>query len=407
MYREIMPYQLTMTTNGIVRNGIGFNQDENRIVRGYFTTDKVDFYGHQILKNASVAAMTNYLPWANVRNMHLPEPVARVVEYDSINEWNHMGAKVIDDTAWNRVVNRLYNGFSIGGIVLSADFVPVAEFEDDYFSLLTPSLRRVLDEFGLVFVISELEYVEISLVDIPANAGAIFTNIEKSFSTGSIGNNEPVSIAPDLYRKGLRGIKNGRLIGKSYAITNHGENIMNDENIVEVSAEAEDTTVEVSGELSGEIVYEGEQIVLTAAEAEKSADNSIVTTMADFDAKLSALVERVAALAQALDEIIASKDEVIEQEIVETNPEPEQPVVVEPVEKTVEPVDIEAIINSAVEKAVAAYVKATDEDGTAQNGKASVAVEPVNEEPAEQPKLSGQDMIRFIALKSAQIATVR
>ncbi|MGH6990793.1 MAG: DUF6582 domain-containing protein, partial [Stellaceae bacterium] len=82
-----------------------------------------------------------YMAWANVREMHQASAVGVAKEANVDDKGLYIGAKIVDDDAWKKVVEEVYKGFSIGGDVTRRDGA----------------------------TITGLDLIEISLVDRPAN----------------------------------------------------------------------------------------------------------------------------------------------------------------------------------------------------------------------------------------------
>jgi HK97 family phage prohead protease len=122
---------------------------EQRIVSGYASTEAVDSAGEIVLKSAVAAALDDYLEWGNVREMHQPSAVGTAVEARLDDKGLYLCAKIVDDAAWRKVVEKVYRGFSIGGKVRERD---------------TKNRN----------VITKLSLAEISLVDRPCNTEARF-----------------------------------------------------------------------------------------------------------------------------------------------------------------------------------------------------------------------------------------
>lgn len=120
---------------------------EQRMVYGYASTEALDSQGEVVRKEALAAALPDYMRFANIREMHQPSAVgvAKEAAIDEKGLW--LGAKVIDDEAWKKVVEGVYKGFSIGGFVTARD-------------ARDPT------------VITGIDLAEISLVDRPANPEA-------------------------------------------------------------------------------------------------------------------------------------------------------------------------------------------------------------------------------------------
>lgn len=121
--------------------------DEERMVWGYASTEKLDCQGEIVSADAMKSAWNEYMKFGNIREMHTNSAVGVVKEYDFKDDGVFIGVKVVDDTAWAKVKEGVYKGFSIGG--------------------------AIVEKVGKV--IKSLILSEISLVDRPANPGAVIT----------------------------------------------------------------------------------------------------------------------------------------------------------------------------------------------------------------------------------------
>lgn len=138
---------------------------EQRIVYGVATSETPDsepgiykgerFEGDIIDIEAIRKALPDYLEFGNVREMHGPRAAGKTVEAEIIGKALHIGVKVVDDQAWKKVVEQVYNGFSIGARATAARLEKVAG----------KTVRRI----------TGIQLREISLVDRPANPDALFT----------------------------------------------------------------------------------------------------------------------------------------------------------------------------------------------------------------------------------------
>ena len=59
--------------------------------------------------------------FANIREMHQPSAVGIAKEAAIDDKGLYLGAKIVDDEAWQKVVEGVYKGFSIGGCVTARD----------------------------------------------------------------------------------------------------------------------------------------------------------------------------------------------------------------------------------------------------------------------------------------------
>ena len=122
---------------------------ERREVWGYASTEARDDQGEVVKRDALIAALGDYMRFANIREMHQLSAVGVVREAAVDDKGLYVGAKIVDDQAWEKVVEGVYKGYSIGGRVTQRD----------------PSDYKI---------ITGLTLHEISLVDRPANPEAIF-----------------------------------------------------------------------------------------------------------------------------------------------------------------------------------------------------------------------------------------
>lgn len=141
--------------------------DDNTIaVKGFFTSDNVDEIGDIITRKATENAIPKYREWGNIRYMHLPKPVAKVLNIgkDDGLKWNEVEIQVIDPEAIFQVKNGLLKALSVGIIIRSWDDIEIDE-----------------ETFG--WTINAYDLAEISLVDHPANYDArLFLDDDKNIS---------------------------------------------------------------------------------------------------------------------------------------------------------------------------------------------------------------------------------
>jgi hypothetical protein len=122
-------------------------------VRGFFTSDAQDEVGDIITKAATERAVPIYRQWGNIRRMHAPDPVGRVLRIGAEDglAWNEVEILVIDPKAAFEVENGLLKALSVG-------------------ILVNPEKVDRMHDGG--WVINEYSLAEISLVDHPANYDA-------------------------------------------------------------------------------------------------------------------------------------------------------------------------------------------------------------------------------------------
>lgn len=138
-----------------LQKGIEKQQDGTMLVRGKFTSDNRDALGDVITREATQAAIPAYREWGNIRYMHLPRPVGKVVRIGTEDglEWNEVEIRVVDPQAAFEVENGLLAALSVGILI---------DFED---------IELSGEEDG-GWIINGYKLAEISLVDHPANYDA-------------------------------------------------------------------------------------------------------------------------------------------------------------------------------------------------------------------------------------------
>lgn len=122
--------------------------DDQRMVYGWASTGDLDKDGEIIEPAAFEKSLPDYLKFPTIREMHQPKPIGITKETRmEKNRGLFIAAKIVDSEAWMKVKEGVYRAFSIGGRV-----------------------KNRIDN-----VIKELELIEISLVDVPANPAAVIT----------------------------------------------------------------------------------------------------------------------------------------------------------------------------------------------------------------------------------------
>jgi 2'-5' RNA ligase len=136
--------------------------EEEQTVYGIASTETPDaqggvwegkrYEGDIVTIEAIEKALPDYLKWSNIREMHQNSAVGKTLEAEIKDRQLHIGIKVVDKGAWEKVREQVYRGFSIGGDVIKAVLVEIGG----------KIYRKIL----------ELKLYEISLVDRPANGDA-------------------------------------------------------------------------------------------------------------------------------------------------------------------------------------------------------------------------------------------
>ena len=123
---------------------------EKRMVYGWASTEDLDSDGEIIKASALEKALPDYMKFPTIREMHQPKAAGKTVSAEVRKNENgikglYIAAKIVTDEAWNLVKEGVYGAFSVGG--------------------------NVIQKAGNI--INDMQLVEISLVDVPANPSAV------------------------------------------------------------------------------------------------------------------------------------------------------------------------------------------------------------------------------------------
>ncbi len=130
--------------------------DGSRLVSGYASTPTKDLDGEIVSLDAIKSALPAYWEWRNVRQMHAPLAVGRAQEATVDSDGLFLTAKIVEENCIKLIDEKVLQGFSIGG----------------------KKLAKKGD------TITELELIEISVVDRPANPDCRFVALGKSANVG-------------------------------------------------------------------------------------------------------------------------------------------------------------------------------------------------------------------------------
>lgn len=119
--------------------------DEEQMVFGWASTPDIDSDGEVIKSEALEKALPNYMKFPTIREMHQAKAVGTTKQAEVTKKGLYIGAKIVSKEAWELVKEGVYKAFSVGGNVI----------------------KRVGN------VIQEMELIEVSLVDVPANKAAV------------------------------------------------------------------------------------------------------------------------------------------------------------------------------------------------------------------------------------------
>lgn len=138
---------------------------ESIIVEGFASTNDIDRQGDIVPTSVWEKGLVNYLKNPIIlAHHHYDEPVGRMLEHriDEKGLWIRARVSAAATEVFNLVKDGIMTGFSIGFRINDADYNAPAD----------------------VFVIKDLELLEISLVSIPANQNTLFS-LSKSFENDS------------------------------------------------------------------------------------------------------------------------------------------------------------------------------------------------------------------------------
>lgn len=271
---------------------------ENRLVSGFATLDNLDKHGDVVEAEASRKAFTRFEERGNIREMHMPVAVGKMVKFEErgVVEKSDDGEDVTYNgiyvtarvskgaqTTWEKVLDGTLSGFSIGAVVKEKEEV----FKDD----------------GTHYrVIKDYELFELSLVDSPANPMANVVTVMKVTDDAISG----IAVEANAEDEDLM-------------LTQHDDTDVEDEAVVEKS-DKEDSVIERFIDRFAELL-------------EKRIGGN---NMADKIEKSEEAVEETAATVEA-EETVEKAEEISEVEVEETAEEETQ-------------VDTDSLIDSVVEK---------------------------------------------------------
>ncbi|MFA6971372.1 MAG: XkdF-like putative serine protease domain-containing protein [Gallionella sp.] len=144
--------------------------EEQRMVYGIATTSALDKQNEIVDWGATKEALEDYSKWRNIREMHKPSAVgtAPLIEMRDSTEEVYIGAKIIDNQAWEKCKEGVYKGFSIGGEVLDRK-IEINKTTNKVCNRVTKYLLN-----------------EISIVDRPANPLCRFQTVKRDTSIETI-----------------------------------------------------------------------------------------------------------------------------------------------------------------------------------------------------------------------------
>lgn len=204
-----------MDKNKVLRINSAFSiksdasSDSSVYIEGYASTNDVDRHGDVVPSSVWEKGIQNYLKNPVILAYHdHSQPIGRMVEYKGDDKGLWIKARVSSAAKqFSLIKDGILSAFSIGFRVLDAEYNSAAE----------------------VFLIKELELVEISVVSVPANQNSLF-ELSKAFTTPEEYKLFKEQFATDPSAKGLE--------NKNANSKNPKELIMNPEDIKQMVADA-------------------------------------------------------------------------------------------------------------------------------------------------------------------------
>jgi hypothetical protein len=296
------------------------NDDGTLLVRGYFTSDNRDEVGDIITRAATERAVPRYRQWGNIRLMHLPRPVAKMVRIgieDGL-EWNEIEIKVIDPEAVFMVEQGLLPALSVGILV---------NFDDIDF----------LEDGG--WIINEYALAEISLVDHPANYDARLKEIPanqdlrmlaREYGLDVVARSVEALKAEDTMQEEIKELESELPVEELPAVE---EQVVSEEPEViqeEITQEVEIVEEEISVE--EEIVEEEapvEEVIEEVVETVPAEEEAVSDPLEEMKSLVAALKADLQALSLALAETRRAYEATAEASQAEMQAESEKAVAVE------------------------------------------------------------------------------
>lgn len=203
----------------------GKQEDGSFIVKGKFTSDNPDALGDIITRKATENAIPAYRQWGNIRYMHQPRPVGKVLRIGKEDglKWNEVEIKVIDPSAVFEVEQGLLTALSVGILIKWEDIE--------------------VDEDTGGWKINDYSLAEISLVDHPANYDA-----KLQFSID------------DTLRTMAREVGSDNVAASLLRLLEQEDNMPTEENEILVEEKAQDIT-----DIEEELHTETEEVELSAS----------------------------------------------------------------------------------------------------------------------------------------------
>lgn len=153
-----------------------FEQRDGKLyIEWYASTPEIDRYNSIITKESFDEWIKNYLKNPVILLWHNPDKAIGVmVEHrmDAKGLWIKAEISKNEDNIYSDITEWRTKGFSIGFVALKSEY-KTRDWRK--LSEITEEEYRLLDDKDVVRVISEIELVEISVVNVPANPSSLFS----------------------------------------------------------------------------------------------------------------------------------------------------------------------------------------------------------------------------------------
>ena len=232
----------------------GDSNTESIFIEGYASTVDIDRTGDVVPQSVWEKGIQNYLKNPIILSQHdYDDPIGRMTDYrvDAKGLWVKARISSAAEEVFGLIKDKILTAFSIGFRILDAEYNSAAE----------------------VFVIKELELVEISVVSVPCNQNTLF-DLSKAFDNAADYKEfKQQFAATGNSAKGLESKKDAKS-------TTTKELEMTPEEMQKMLADAANTAAE-----------QATQKLLAAQAAEKAQAEATAKAQADFEAKVKAAVD--------------------------------------------------------------------------------------------------------------------
>lgn len=250
---KVLHLNSAFTVNTKALPSTGASDIESLFIEGYASTVDIDRSGDVVPKSVWEKGIQNYLKNPIILAQHdYDDPIGRMVDYrvDDKGLWVKARISSAAEEVYGLIKDQVLTAFSIGFKIHDAEYNSAAE----------------------VFVIKELELVEISVVSVPCNQNTLF-DLSKAFSTAQDYKHFKEQFAPKS--ESAKGLES-EAAAKS---TTTKEIPMNQEEIQKMLADAAKSAAE-----------EATKAMLAAQAAEKAKAEAEAKAQAEFEAKVKSAV---------------------------------------------------------------------------------------------------------------------